>query len=467
MTREEMIARTEQLKKLHKRAEKILMKYPGVVGVGMGLKETNNTLTDEASFRVYVTRKKSTADLSPDDQIPPEVLGIKTDVIEMDETTPIVDESEYRPLKGGIQAGNGSGSLGTLGCVAKRTADNAIVVLSNHHVMFAQGKGVGDKLGQPDFSESCCCTCGEIGSIAAGQVGGLVDAAIATVNTSIGTVQEINQIGVIAGTAAAIIGETVRKVGRTTGLTTGTVTDINSPANSTAGSSFTHQVRITPVAGVDKFSNNGDSGSVIVNATNQVVALLWGGNTGPSVANNIGDVLTAMGITIPAGVADIDFVRDTASPVPLPTEREMLLRRVQRTLRQTERGQVVLNVVLEFRFEVMQLLQKQRAVGVTWQRHQGPTFLAALFRSLKEPAYQIPRQIEGVSVQRLLMSMAATLEEHGSARLRAAISRHALAILEAADQHNTVDAILQHLTGNSHPIAAQAQGICPPTAVHS
>jgi hypothetical protein len=287
------------------------------------------------------------------------------------------------------------------------------------------------------------------------------------VNTSIGTVQEINQIGVIAGTAAAIIGETVRKVGRTTGLTTGTVTDINSPANSTAGSSFTHQVRITPVAGVDKFSNNGDSGSVIVNATNQVVALLWGGNTGPSVANNIGDVLTAMGITIPAGVADIDFVRDTASPVPLPTEREMLLRRVQRTLRQTERGQVVLNVVLEFRFEVMQLLQKQRAVGVTWQRHQGPTFLAALFRSLKEPAYQIPRQIEGVSVQRLLMSMAATLEEHGSARLRAAISRHALAILEAADQHNTVHAILQHLTGDSHPIVAQAQGICPPAAVHS
>jgi hypothetical protein len=451
MTRDELIARQERLQQLRPQAEEILLKIPGVIGVGIGLKETNNEITSEGAFRVYVDRKKAPTELPTDQLIPDEVLGVKTDVIEMDATDPVADESEYRPLKGGIQIGNGTGALGTLGCLARRTSDGATVALSNHHVMFALGKGVGDKIGQPNLSESCCCTCGEVGTIAAGAiptggVAGRVDGAIATLKSGIGSVQEINQIGVIAGTAQAIFGETVRKVGRTTGLTTGTVTAVSDPASSTSGPTYVNQVRVAPIAGVPKFSDSGDSGSVIVNASNQIVALLWGGNTGPSVANNIADVLAAFGITIPAGVAPADFIADTSSPIEPPTEREILLRRVERTLRQTEQGHAVLNVVQEFRFEVMQLIQQRRAVGVIWQRRQGPAFLAALFRSLKEPNYRIPRQIEGVSIQSLLMNMATVLEEYGSPRLGAAIEQHALDILEAVEKQDTVQGMLSQLT---------------------
>ncbi len=454
MTRDEIIARTEQLKQLHQEAEKILMKLPGVVGVGIGVKEVDNEITQELAFRVYVERKKAPADLPPAQRIPAEVLGVKTDVIELDVTEQIVDDSEYRPVKGGIQIGNGTGALGTLGCVAKRTSDNATVILSNHHVMFASGKGVGDKIGQADFCESCCCSCGEIGTIAAGTVptggvAGRVDGAIATLKAGIGSIQEINIIGVIKGTTAAVPLETVRKVGRTTGLTTGIVTEIASPATSSVGSVFTNQVRIRPVDGVPKFSDNGDSGSVIVNAGNKVVALLWGGNTGPSVANNIADVLAAFGITIPAGVADVDFVADTSSPVEPPSDTAVLVRRLERTLRQTEPGQAMLNVIQEFRFEVMHLINHNRAVGVTWQRRQGPAFVAALFRSVKEPTYRIPREIERVSVRGMLMSMATILDEHGSFRLREAISQHVMTILEAADGHDTIEGILSQLSVNS------------------
>lgn len=459
MTREEIIARTEQIKQLHKKAEKILLKLPGVVGVGIGVKEVNNELTEELSFRVYVERKKATADLPPAQRVPKEVLGVKTDVIEMDVTEQIVDGSEYRPVKGGIQIGNGTGSLGTLGCVAKRTADGVMVALSNHHVMFAGGKGVGDKIGQPDFSESCCCSCGEVGTIAAGAipaggVAGLVDGAIATVKAGITNIQEINQIGIITGTTEAVPLETVRKVGRTTGLTTGIVVEINSPATSSAGPTFTHQVRIRPADGVPKFSDNGDSGSVIVNANNKVVALLWGGNTGPSLANNIADVLAAFGITIPAGVANVGLVRDTVAAVALPSDREILLKRLERTLRRTAQGRAVLNVGLEFRFEVMRLIQNERAVGATWQRRQGPAFLAALFRSLKEPTYRIPPTIAGASVRGLLLGMAAVLEEHGSPRLRGAIASHAGAVLAAAEQHDTVADMLAQLAGRARPVVA-------------
>ena len=458
MTRDEMIARQERLQQLRPQAEEILMKIPGVIGVGIGLKETNNELTEEGSFRVYVERKKSLIDVPSDQHIPDEILGVKTDVIEMDLTDQIVDESEYRPLKGGIQIGNGSGALGTLGCLAKRTSDNVTVMLSNHHVMFASGKGVGDKIGQPDLCESCCCSCGEVGTIAAGSipaggVAGRVDGAIATVKAGIGSIQEINQIGVIAGTAAAVFGETVRKVGRTTGLTTGTVTAVSDPASSSSGPTYINQVRVAPIAGVPKFSDSGDSGSVIVNASNQVVALLWGGNTGPSVANNIADVLAAFGITIPAGVAPVDFVRDTISPVEAPSDNAVLVRRLERTLRQTEPGQAVLTVIQEFRFEVMDLINHNRVVGVAWQRRQGPAFLAALFRSLKEPTYRIPREINEVSVRNLLMGMATVLTEYGSPRLRQAIDQHAMAILEAADEQDTIEGILTQLTDTTHAIA--------------
>lgn len=450
MTRDELIARQERLQQLRPQAEEILLKFPGVIGVGIGLKETNNELTNEGAFRVYVDRKKAPAELPPDQVIPDEVLGVKTDVIEMDSTEPIADESEYRPLKGGIQIGNGTGSLGTLGCLARRTSDGVTVALSNHHVMFAQGKGVGDEIGQPNLCESCCCSCGDVGVIAAGAiptggVAGRVDGAIATLKSGISSVQEINQIGVIAGTAQAIFGEPVRKVGRTTGLTTGTISAVSDPASSTSGPTYVNQVRVAPAAGVPKFSDSGDSGSVIVNASNQVVALLWGGNTGPSVANNISDVLAAFGITIPAGVADIEFVQDTASPVDAPTDNATLVRRMERTLRQTEPGRAILNVIQEFRFEVMELINHRRAVGVTWQRRQGPAFVAALFRSVKEPSYRIPREIDGVSVRGLLMSMATILDEHGSPRLREAISRHVMDILEAADRHDTVEGMLREL----------------------
>ncbi len=451
-SREDLIAQQERLQSLHPQAEEMLMKLPGVVGVGIGLKETGSGLTDEAAFRVYVERKKAPADVPADQLIPGEILGVKTDVIELDKTELHADEAEYRPVKGGIQTGNGSGALGTVGCVAKRTADNATVILSNHHVMFALGKGVGDKMGQPDLSESCCCTCGEIGTIAAGSVGGLVDCAIATVKSGIGTIQEINTIGAIAGTTAAIFGETVRKVGRTTGLTTGTVTDINAPASSTEGNNFTNQIRISPIAGVPKFSDHGDSGSVIVNASNQVVGLLWGGATGNTLANNIANVLTAMGITIPAaggGADPHDLIAAGPTPEQLLSHNQLLLRRLRRTLSQTEPGTVALNLILEFRFEVMHLIQQQRAVGVVWQRKQGPAFVAALFRSLKEPAYRIPREIEGVTVQALLMSMATVLDEHGSQPLRAAIRQHTLSILNATSSHDTIEMMLAELAGTT------------------
>lgn len=457
MTRDELIARYKSLQQLQQQAEATLLPLPSVVQVSIGLKESQGVTSDDISFIVYVDRKRGLNELAADEVIPAEVLGVKTDVVEIRARQQETDESEYRPLKGGIQIGNGSGALGTLGCVAKRTADGATVFLSNHHVMFASGKGVGDKIGQPDFSESCCCSCGEIGTIAAGKVGGLVDCAIAAIKAGIGNVQTINQIGNIAGTADPVPGEVVRKVGRTTGLTTGKVKDPSAPGINDRGISFTDQIDIVPLDGVTLFSNAGDSGSVVVNSLNQIIGLHWGRVGLVSTSCKITNVMAELGITIPTAGDESAVAASPARMVteapPLPTDREILLSRVERTMRRTEQGRATLNVVLEFRFEVMRLIQSQRAVGAAWQRHQGPAFLAALFRSLKEPTYRIPREMEGISARSLLMSMAVVLEEHGSPGLRAAIGRHALALLKAAERHDTIEGMLAQLTGRGRPVA--------------
>ncbi len=463
MTREERIAQTNLLLSLHRQAEDILLAIPGVLSVDIGLKEKDGQVTEEITFRVNVDRKKSPNELAPADLIPKEILGVKTDVVEPEATELLEDTSEYRPIKGGIQIGNGSGAVGTLGCMALRTVDNVPVILSNHHVMFASGKGVGDKIGQPDYCESCCCSCGEIGTIAAGVVPangaqGQVDAAIATVKAGIAHIAEINQIGPIAGTTPALPGETVRKMGRTTGLTTGTVLSINAESrdirNGSSTYTMTGQVRVVPAAGVAKFADRGDSGSVIVNQSNQVVALLWGANTetGTGTGTHIAQVMTALGITIPAsgGVGPANLFISAIAPVEAPSDTAVLVRRLERTLRQSEPGLAMLNVIQEFRSEVMNLINHNRAVGVTWQRRQGPAYVAALFRSLKEPSYHIPHEIEGITARGLLMGMAAILDEHGSPRLRAAIDQHALTILEAADGHDTIEEILFQLSANSH-----------------
>ena len=227
-TKEEMREIQEKFLRIHKEVEEELMKIPGVAGVGIGFKEVEGIRTKEVCFRVYVYKKKNLHDISPQEVIPKTIRGYRTDVIELENTSTIVDDSRYRPVKGGIQIGNGSGSLGTLGCLATLNSDGKWVALSNHHVMMAGNKQVADKvkIGQADYSSCCCCSCGEIGEVVNASIGGLVDCAIATLNSDIAHVNEINGIGPVRGTTASVLGETVRKVGRTTGLTIGEVVDI-------------------------------------------------------------------------------------------------------------------------------------------------------------------------------------------------------------------------------------------------
>lgn len=73
----------QQVKKVKARHEKTLLKLANVVGVGVGLKQKGNELTDTVALVVNVKEKKGLADLSSNDVIPVELDGVVTDVQEV------------------------------------------------------------------------------------------------------------------------------------------------------------------------------------------------------------------------------------------------------------------------------------------------------------------------------------------------------------------------------------------------
>lgn len=110
---------------------------------------------------------------------------------------------------------------------------------------------------------------------------------------------EILGIGLITGTMAPRIGQSVRKSGRTTGLTTGIVTQMNAVIDvgyqTLAGP---RTARFTGQTVTTGMSQGGDSGSLIVDAASQnAVGLLFAGSGTATIFTPIDVVLNALGVS--------------------------------------------------------------------------------------------------------------------------------------------------------------------------
>ncbi len=70
----------EQAKAVKAQHQEQLLALPNVVGVGVGLKETNDQFTDQIAIIVNVSKKMPLADLPPEAVVPPQIEGIATDV---------------------------------------------------------------------------------------------------------------------------------------------------------------------------------------------------------------------------------------------------------------------------------------------------------------------------------------------------------------------------------------------------
>lgn len=451
-----------------------LLKLPNVLAVGIGIKESGNQLTDEISYRVYVKEKIDLTALGPSERIPSRIGDFKTDVL-----TPLIVNlvndvcgnerrtlSKHRPLKAGIAISSDSTSYGTLGWFGKLNADNTPILLTNKHVLYDATPGIDTRhlktaqprLGSP--SKCCCCECGSDNVIGESIIGiddtnvltpTSVDCAISKINPDIASTIKLNisndsttEVLTVSGTGVAGVGNNVKKIGARSGFTKGVVVHIGDAAvavtdpGGTSISVRTGQVLVIPdpaetyqvkdSAGTCKFSfaNNGDSGSVILNPANQIIALLWGVDFETNtytigIASNIASVLTKLSsngfpITLsvsPPGGGTKEIIRNISKVETLSSVPNLLS-----MLRDTNRESVLHKLYDKHHEEILDLINHSRPVTVVWQRNQGPAYVAALARAAREEAYSIPFSINEVSREALLNRLGAVLMEEGSNELK-------------------------------------------------
>ena len=258
---------------------------------------------------------------------------------------------------------------GTLGALVEDGASNQYILSNNHVLAESDQARIGDTIDEPGLIDNGCVPLNQAGSTLR-QVGTLtsfvplaskqsnVDAALASVapgtvdpSGSIlqleaatpGSGDKLGAAPPVAGTGEPLTANNlgsmqVVKSGRTTGLTCSTVASVNlsvrinyfkdcAETQPYYTKTFTNQIGI---AG-ENFSDSGDSGALVVDASNaEPVGLLFSGGTdgdgtGLSVANPIGDVLqelgaetgnrlTIAGTSVPHQVSCVQY--ETTSPDP-------------------------------------------------------------------------------------------------------------------------------------------------------
>ncbi|MEQ8589405.1 MAG: hypothetical protein RLO01_09650 [Thalassobaculaceae bacterium] len=286
-----------------------LSEMPGVTGVGVCLRQEDGRTTEDLAVLIACSsaaRASITAALPNDiDGHPIEILETGDDGVGGDPELPEPDAAAARvdPIIGGvqIQAADKPG-VGTLGVVAK--ASSTSVMLTNSHVVY---ETVGIEIDQPAPVTIGSRICGKVTRATKQNVsyGGsqyYVDAAIAERHgfraRSFSPFVITGGI-TVSGSATAVLGEAVSKTGIGSGVTQGTVYAVNFDDTSLNRKNI---VLVQSTTSGGKFSEAGDSGSVILNSSNQVVALLYGDaelGSGAKVttACAVGAVESAMGVS--------------------------------------------------------------------------------------------------------------------------------------------------------------------------
>ncbi|MDX1995944.1 MAG: hypothetical protein SF029_26415 [bacterium] len=135
-----------------------LLDKANVVGVGMGFKESNGVTTNQPAVVVLVEEKQPSAALNPADQIPPQINGVPTDVIE---TGKLVAQSTFNPrgrfrdnVPSGISMGHFKVTAGTLGTVVYDRRTGEKLLLSNNHVFANSNEAMlNDPILQPGIAD--------------------------------------------------------------------------------------------------------------------------------------------------------------------------------------------------------------------------------------------------------------------------------------------------------------------------
>lgn len=302
-----------------------LLARPGVTGVDIGEKFTGGKPTGELGIIVYVCQKVDEEKLSADEVVPKTMDGVRTDVQElvielqaaMQQRSAEVPTEMGIPteLRGGISMGPSRrvslsppdversgeyGVVGTLGALVRDRSSGAAMALTNFHVACVDKDWrVGDRMVQPGIPDGGDAQASQFGSLTRAQLTDNTDGAVITLDSDQGWSASVEGIGTIDGQVQANVGTAVQKCGRTTGCTFGTVASIDATLSLDYGDglgtrTLRRQIRIATNESLSsRFSQQGDSGSVVMDLKRYVLGLLFAGSSDGSTtfANPIGTAL--------------------------------------------------------------------------------------------------------------------------------------------------------------------------------
>jgi len=322
-----------QIRGVKQAAEDDLLARKNVVGVDIADKETDGKNTGQLAIVVFVDQKQPDSKLSAADRVPKEIDGVPTDVQQMTvelqgpsmelvgDVTPEVDTTVYTTMHGGISMGPlrsvyltppdvpSAGNYifaGTLGAMVRDRGNGSTMALTNFHVACVNNTwSVGDRMVQPSLLDGGSSG-NQFGSLTRATLSDDVDGAVVTVDSGKATSPTVEEIGDVAGHTTATVGAAVRKRGRTTELTYGTVVSTDFTVSIDYGSdvgsrTLHHQIRVqTDTSRSARFSDHGDSGSVVMDDNRNVVGLLFAGSSDGqwTFANPIQSVLDELNVDL-------------------------------------------------------------------------------------------------------------------------------------------------------------------------
>jgi len=227
------------------------------------------------------------------------------------------------PIQLGTSGGNINDSSkafcygGTLGALVEDGSGNQYILSNNHVLARTNVATIGEDIIQPgliDQSPTCFKDTTDVVADLSAFIpilfktkgtmpSNAVDAAIAQVR--VGKVDPtvfVMDIGTLSSeTVAPSLRIAVKKSGRTTGVTNGNITAVSATIDVSLGSGKTARFVEQIVVGPGNFIAAGDSGSLMVEdvvANPRAVGLLFAGSSTTAIANPIGHVLNAFGVSM-------------------------------------------------------------------------------------------------------------------------------------------------------------------------
>ena len=318
--RARMIEETQRLAKIQNRHEKEIMALPGVLGIGVGLNQQKRDL----AFLVVVDKKAEMPKLPADIEGVPVIVERHEQDVPLHGAPACAQPCHANQLALPVEMGNSGFTVNrcsacTLGFKACDPGHQGDGVRHQrplqHRLQRLRRRGAGRHQHLPcSASRRRASMFGRQHRWPDPAAGGSQLCRRSEQHTSIAPASPapMPRLGPAFATsvyrapsrARSWSADTVQKSGRTTGYTQGTVASTNftvsvGPYNCCGTATFVNQIRVNAI-GNGPFIMGGDSGSALLNMSDEVVGLLFSGpaNGAAGNANQIAGVLNALGVTL-------------------------------------------------------------------------------------------------------------------------------------------------------------------------